>query len=191
MDIEKKNSRIHHFKERFAYLPRCIDKAKHQATKGAVLNIDLDDFKSINNTKGHVAGDDALHAAQRMRALLRPGDHVARLGGDEFTVIIEKIANADVAGVAARLFNELSQPYAADGQSPHVVQASIGISIHPEHGEDMPTLLKHADVALNAAKANGKGAYHFYAPDLLERIVHKLTGEQALRQAIETDQFVL
>jgi diguanylate cyclase (GGDEF)-like protein len=175
------------------YLPSSLDKAKLQATKVAIMYIDLDDFKNINNTKGHAAGDEVLHAAaQRMKVLLRPGDHVARLGGDEFTVIVEQMENDDdVAGLATRLINALSQPYSAEGHSHHAVQASIGISIYPEHGEDMPTLLKHADVAMYAAKAAGKGTYQFYAPDLSERIVHKLTMEQALRQAVEADQFIL
>ncbi|MDB5763936.1 MAG: hypothetical protein JWQ21_2931 [Herminiimonas sp.] len=175
------------------YLPSCLENAKRQTTRVAVLYIDLDDFKNINNIEGHAAGDKVLHAAgQRMKALLRPGDHVARLGGDEFTIILAQITNEDdVAGVAARLIKELSQPYVTDGHGPHVVKASIGISLYPEHGEDMPTLLTHADVAMYAAKANGKGTYQFYTPDLSEKIVHKLTTEQALRQAIETDQFVL
>jgi diguanylate cyclase (GGDEF)-like protein len=176
-------------------LPHCLERAKHEGQKLSVLFIDLDDFKNINNTKGHAAGDKVLYAAaQRMKALLRPGDYVVRLGGDEFTVILQRIAGNDhVARVAARLIEVLSQPCEkeAASQTEQPIHASIGISIYPEHGDNMATLLQHADVAMYAAKAAGKGHYQFYAPNLSEAIIRKLTTKQELRHAVEADQFVL
>jgi diguanylate cyclase (GGDEF)-like protein len=159
----------------------------------ALLFVDLDDFKNINDTLGHAAGDELLQAvAARLQSMLRPQDNVVRLGGDEFTIILEQVAShADVARVADRIMKSLGAPFSLSGGSSHVVHASIGISVFPHDGNDGEALLKHADIAMYAAKTSGKGHYEFYQPHLSENLVVRLDREQALRTAIERDQFVL
>ncbi|HEV2609152.1 MAG TPA: EAL domain-containing protein [Noviherbaspirillum sp.] len=175
------------------FLPGALERAKHSGKKAALLFVDLDDFKNINDTLGHASGDELLQAAAlRLRSVIRPGDNVARLGGDEFTVIIEQVeSNDDVCRVAERIVKTLSEPFhLADGNG-HIVHGSIGISLYPEDGDDARTLLKHADIAMYAAKANGKGHYQFFQPQLSESLVVRLNREHALRGAIERDEFVL
>jgi diguanylate cyclase (GGDEF)-like protein len=159
----------------------------------AVLFVDLDDFKNINDTLGHAAGDDLLHeAALRLKSIVRPTDDVVRLGGDEFTAILKQVdSQDDVARFAERIVAALGEPFILSGMSTHVVRASIGISMFPQDGSDGETLLKHADVAMYAAKANGKGTFAFYEPHLSERLLVRLNREQALRQAIERDEMVV
>ena len=175
------------------YLPVAIDQARGNGTKLAVLFIDLDDFKNINDTLGHVAGDELLKAAaERLHGLIRSSDHVIRLGGDEFTIVLEQVHRIDdVSRVAAAIVDALNEPFIVAHSSGHRVHASIGISLYPEHGEDGDTLLKHADVAMYAAKAAGKGRFQFYHAYLSDRLVLRINREQALRKAIERDEFVL
>ncbi|WP_176442472.1 bifunctional diguanylate cyclase/phosphodiesterase [Noviherbaspirillum humi] len=176
------------------FLPECLERAGKAGAKVGILYIDLDDFKNVNNTKGHAAGDAVLKAAaQRMKTLLRPGDHVVRLGGDEFTVILQRIVDNDhIARVASRLVEDLSRPYdGGDESARHVINASIGISVYPDHGTDMSILLQHADVAMYAAKAEGKGNFQFYAGAMSDALLHKLGIEQALRHAVKADEFLL
>lgn len=175
------------------YLPLAIERARSGLDGLAVLFIDLDDFKNINDTLGHVAGDELLKAvAKRVRALVRASDHVVRLGGDEFTVILEQVARVDdVSRVARQIVDALGEPFTLGHVSGNRVRASIGISLFPQDGDDGETLLKHADVAMYAAKAAGKGRFHFYHAHLSDRLVLRLSREQALRQAIERDEFVL
>ncbi|WP_334188436.1 bifunctional diguanylate cyclase/phosphodiesterase [Noviherbaspirillum sp.] len=175
------------------FLPGALERAKHNRKKVALLFVDLDDFKNINDTLGHASGDELLQAAAlRLRSVIRPGDSVARLGGDEFTVIIEQVEGSDdVCRVAERIVKTLSEPFPlADGNS-HTVHGSIGISLYPEDGDDAKTLLKHADIAMYAAKANGKAHYQFFQPQLSETLVVRLNREHALRGAIERDEFIL
>ncbi|MGN6389198.1 MAG: bifunctional diguanylate cyclase/phosphodiesterase [Burkholderiaceae bacterium] len=176
-----------------AGLPRCLERADAAGRKVALLFVDLDDFRDINNTEGHAAGDALLRAvAQRIKGLLRPEDHVVRLGGDEFTLILEDVVDAaQAARIVERLDKELAAPYALGEYGFQSVRASIGISLYPDHGADLDTLMQHADIAMYAAKANGKGRYQFYEPDFSEAIVRKITTLQALRRAIALDQFVV
>jgi len=175
------------------YLPVAIEQAKNSGGSLAVLFIDLDDFKNINDTLGHVAGDELLKAAAaRLRSLIRASDHVVRLGGDEFTIILERVNRFDdVSRVAKMIVNALAEPFTVVRSSGHRVRASIGISLFPQDGEDGETLLKHADVAMYAAKAAGKSRYHFYQAHLSDKLVLRINREQALRQAIDQDEFVL
>jgi diguanylate cyclase (GGDEF)-like protein len=175
------------------YLPGAIAKAAAGRTVLALLFVDLDDFKNINDTLGHAAGDELLRAvAQRLQSVLRPQDNVVRLGGDEFTIILEQADSVDdVARVAERIMKSLREAFVLSGNSSHMVQASIGISMFPQDGADGHTLLKHADIAMYAAKASGKGHYAFYQPQLSHSLVVRLEREQALRRAIECDEFVL
>ncbi|HEY0845858.1 MAG TPA: EAL domain-containing protein [Noviherbaspirillum sp.] len=175
------------------YLPLAIERASNNRTSLAVLFIDLDDFKNVNDTLGHAAGDELLRAASaRLRALVRTSDHVVRLGGDEFTVVIEDVEHVeDVGRVADQIVDALREPFTLGRLSGNRVQASIGVSLYPRDGTDGETLLKHADVAMYAAKGAGKGRTHFYDPQLSDRLVLRLSREQALRDAIERDEFVL
>lgn len=175
------------------FLPRAIEQARNAGSSLAVLFVDLDDFKNINDTLGHAAGDELLKAAAlRLKSLIRASDHVVRLGGDEFTLVLEQVHTLDdVSRVARLIVKALSEPFTLARSSGHVVEASIGISVYPQDGLDGDTLLKHADIAMYAAKTGGKGRYHFYQPQLSDKLVLRINREQALRQAIERDEFVL
>ena len=175
------------------YLPAAVEQARSSNTMLALLFVDLDDFKNINDTLGHAAGDEMLQAAaMRLKSTIRPQDNVVRLGGDEFTVVMERIdSNDDVSSIAKHIVESLGQPFVLQDGSGHVVHASIGISLFPQHGNDGPALLKHADIAMYSAKANGKGHYRFYEPLLSDLLLARVTKEQALRRAIERDEFVL
>jgi diguanylate cyclase (GGDEF)-like protein len=131
--------------------------------KGAVLYIDLDHFKKINDTVGHAAGDEVLSiAAQRLRACVKDGDTVARLGGDEFAVILRDIVSAEAAhAVAQRIVLSLQQPVSLAGRD-HTVCASIGIALFPQDGRAIDTLLRNADTAMYRAKDLGRGRAMFY-----------------------------
>jgi diguanylate cyclase (GGDEF)-like protein len=174
-------------------MPQSVAAAKAAGHMLALLFFDLDDFKNVNNTLGHAAGDDLLRlTAMRLRSALRPGDHAVRLGGDEFTVILEQVDGAEqVAKVTERVIAALREPFVLSDGSRHTVHASIGISMFPADGDDADTLLKHADIAMYAVKASGKGQYHFYKPALSASLMQRLALEQALREAVDGDQFVL
>lgn len=176
-----------------SYLPSAIEHAKNYHTKMAVLFIDLDNFKNINDTLGHAAGDELLKAAaKRLRALVRETDHVVRLGGDEFTIILEQVQKMeDVSHVTEHVIQSLLKPYTLDGASGNHIHASIGISLFPQDGTDGETLLKHADIAMYSAKAAGKGRYHFYQSHLSDHLILRVNKEEALRRAIERDEFIL
>lgn len=175
------------------YLPTAVEMARSGNTSLALLFIDLDDFKNINDTLGHAAGDQLLQAAAaRLQSIIRPQDSLVRLGGDEFILVLDHVeSNSDVLRVADRIVRSLGEPFLLSDHSNHLVHASIGISMFPQDGDDGETLLKHADIAMYAAKANGKGRYQFFQPELAESLVTRINREQALRLAIENDEFVL
>jgi diguanylate cyclase (GGDEF)-like protein len=172
-----------------------LDEALARAQRGqriAVLYLDLDHFKSINDTLGHGIGDELLKAvASRLRACLRDTDTIARLGGDEFAIIQTEIASpSDVASLAARVRDALTTPYDLDG---HQVPAdvSIGISLAPEDTLDPAQLLKNADMALYRSKADGRGTYRFFEPEMDERVRARRALELDLRNAIANGEFEL
>lgn len=144
-------------------LERALIASRRNRQKIAVMFIDLDRFKDINDTLGHEAGDSLLkRVAERLRPEVRESDAVARLGGDEFIVILIDISRPeDAANVARKLLRTLSAPMNLGG-SEIVISASIGISLSPEDGSDAKTLLRHADTALYRAKEAGKNDYCFY-----------------------------
>lgn len=143
-------------------LPAMLHRASHNAEKLAVLFVDLDDFKMVNDTLGHSAGDALLRTvADRLQGLMRPGDRVARLGGDEFTVVLDKIDGKDQAEqIAARVVNAFRTPFAVNGTQANV-GASIGIALFPQDGADSESLLQSADIAMYAAKSTRTG-YRFF-----------------------------
>ena len=177
-----------------AYLPEAVANAARTETMLAILFVDLDDFKNINDTIGHVAGDALLKAAGlRLSAVIRPHDKVARLGGDEFTIILEGVAGrAEVTAVADRIIATLLEPFVIeDGAQTHSVRASLGISLYPRDGQDGDTLLRHADIAMYSVKSSGKGTYRFFEPDLARRRLTRLRREAELKHAIANDELVL
>lgn len=175
------------------FLPRVLAHAEAGNGSFALLFIDLDNFKTVNDTLGHEAGDELLQAAaQRIRRAVRASDHVVRLGGDEFTVILEHVDDdAAVAQVAQSIVRALSAPFALSAGSGNRINASIGISVWPRDGSDAEVLVKHADVAMYAAKAAGKGRYLFYDSGMSEALLLRLSRERALREAVEHEQFAV
>ncbi len=175
------------------FLPDALQRAKGDNHRLALFFIDLDNFKIINDTLGHQAGDELLlQAANRICRAVRASDHVIRLGGDEFTVVLENFnSENDLSRVARSIIQSLSETFTLSAGAGNRVSASIGISIYPSDGEDAETLLKHADVAMYAAKSKGKARHHFYDPGLSEALLLRLSKERALRLAIENDEFVV
>ncbi len=149
-----------------------LDHAIHRAVRGntgvAMLFLDLDRFKAVNDTFGHSVGDALLSAvAQRLQQCVRESDTIARIGGDEFTVLLEDIQDdADVKIVAEKIIHTVSQPFVV-GATELTTSTSIGISMYPESGEVPDTLLENADAAMYQAKSNGRNNYCFFSGDLL------------------------
>jgi diguanylate cyclase (GGDEF)-like protein len=145
-------------------LHHALAQALRHARPLAILFIDLDRFKNINDTLGHEAGDRVLReVAERLLGCLRDSDTVGRLGGDEFVVLIEELPQlADVAAVAQKILDAAARPFMLAAREYHI-GASIGISAYPEDGKDLETLLKHADAAMYRAKERGRNNYQFYS----------------------------
>jgi diguanylate cyclase (GGDEF)-like protein len=173
-------------------LRQAIDTAHRHERRFAVLFIDLDRFKVINDSLGHEVGDLLLvETARRLRGSLRASDVVARLGGDEFVVILEETDDAEVVEhVSGNLLSILGQPLELCGHECHTT-ASIGIAMYPANGSDAQTLTKNADMAMYLAKDDGKNAFRFFSKAVKAQSVERLALEAALRRALERDQFSL
>jgi diguanylate cyclase (GGDEF)-like protein len=173
-------------------LRRAIDAAQRYQRQFAVLFIDLDRFKIINDSLGHDAGDMLLvEIGGRLRRALRSSDVVARLGGDEFVVILEEAGERhEVERIASELLSVLGQPLQLSGHECHTT-ASIGIAMYPSDGADMQTLTKNADMAMYLAKEDGKNGFRFFTREIKTQSIERLTLESALRRAQERDQFSL
>jgi diguanylate cyclase (GGDEF)-like protein len=145
-----------------------LARAKRNGSMAALMFIDLDHFKAINDTLGHAAGDRVLQAAgNRLRGLLRDIDTVARLGGDEFTIILEDIADdAHVVPVAEKIKEAFAEPVVTENGTDIEVTLSIGIAFYPIDGEDVDALMQAADASMYEAKAAGRNTYRFYRPAL-------------------------
>ncbi|NOJ48579.1 bifunctional diguanylate cyclase/phosphodiesterase [Bradyrhizobium archetypum] len=169
-----------------------IDAAARYQRQFALLFIDLDRFKVINDSLGHDAGDMLLvEIGGRLRRALRASDVVARLGGDEFVVILEETAERhEVERIAGELLSVLSQPLQLSGHECHTT-ASIGIAMYPSDGTDMQTLTKNADMAMYLAKEDGKNGFRFFTKEIKTQSIERLTLESALRRALEREQFSL
>jgi diguanylate cyclase (GGDEF)-like protein len=173
-------------------LNRCIGLAARGKRQLAVLFIDLDRFKEINDTLGHAVGDELLIAAtRRLIGRLRAGDTLARLGGDEFVCVIEDIKDVREAGhVADKLIRLLSQAFVI-GEHELFVSASIGICLYPADGDTIDMLLRNADTAMYQAKANGRGRSHFYSPEMTAYARERSRIENLLRRAIDTNELAV
>jgi diguanylate cyclase (GGDEF)-like protein len=185
-------------------LSRALAHAERNRHRVATMFVDLDNFKRVNDTLGHRAGDQLLReAAARLSAVLRghdsvargaPGDAdstIARLGGDEFIVLLTDVAQAqDAARAARRLVDTLAEPFVIDGTE-IFCGGSVGVSIYPEDGGDVDTLLMNADTAMYRAKARGRGAYQLYDKAMNERALDHLRMETRLRRALERNEFAL
>lgn len=174
------------------HFPAHFEKSKTVNQHIAVLYLDLDNFKAVNSTLGHLAGDQILRSVgQRIQALLRPGDHIVRIGGDEFAVLVYDVEFEDVQIVSQRLMEGMNEPFRLQNGTPYRLSLSIGISRYPHHGDDIETLLRNADVAMYASKASGKARYQFFESSLMQSVVARADCENVLRTALDHDQFVL
>jgi diguanylate cyclase (GGDEF)-like protein/PAS domain S-box-containing protein len=169
-----------------------IETARRYDRKAAVLFIDLDRFKVINDTLGHEAGDVLLREmAARLRECLRASDVVARLGGDEFVVLLQEINSAEQATVVARnILSVVMKPVDILGQECRVT-ASIGICMHPADGQDDHAIMKNADMAMYLAKEEGKNTFAFFSERMKPQSIERLTLETSLRRALELEEFAL
>jgi len=158
----------------------------------AVMFIDLDRFKNINDSLGHSAGDEVIvEVARRLARSVRDGDTVARLGGDEFVIVLSDVAReGDVALFAQKILDSLFVPIVIQGEELSL-GGSIGISLYPKDGKDGVTLLKNADAAMYRAKALGRNNYQFYAQEMNAKAFERLKVEGGLRHALERNEFVL
>ena len=174
------------------FIDATIAQSGAAQTEFAVLFIDLDDFKHVNDTQGHAVGDQLLKAvARRLGALLRPSDHVVRFGGDEFIVLLSPTGgDLQIAAVARRIVDALCEPFAI-ADDVQVVGASIGIAVFPRDGQDAGSLIRHSDIAMYAGKSEGKGQFRFFDPALSATIKTRARLKHGLLEAIAEDQFLL
>lgn len=170
-------------------LPSMLERAGENGTSLAVLFIDLDNFKNVNDSLGHSAGDALLRAAaSRLRSIVRPTDRVVRLGGDEFTVLLDPVTDPEqVTQVATRIVSAFKEPFELE-QGSNFVGTSIGIGLYPVDGTDAETLTKNADIAMYSAKVN-RGEFCFYQQHMFERFRNRINMEHELQRALDEDQF--
>lgn len=173
-------------------LTMAMANARRNREMLAVLFFDLDQFKTVNDTLGHAAGDLLLQeVAGRLAACLRERDTIARMGGDEFTMLLPQVAReASAVKVARKVLDVLQQPWIINGHEFHIT-ASIGIAIYPNDGDDAETLMKHADIAMYRAKEQGRNNYQLYTPAMNARIIERQSMENALRHALERGEFTV
>ncbi|MDR3395555.1 MAG: EAL domain-containing protein [Parasulfuritortus sp.] len=168
-----------------------VQRASRSDDQHALLFIDLDHFKRINDTIGHISGDRLLTViAERLLKCVRTSDTVARLGGDEFAVLLEDITPMDVERIADKILASLAAPVELEGRDWYI-GASIGISLTPRDGADMTTLLKNADTAMYRAKADGRHCFRFFDEGMAEQATLQVARETALHLAVERKAFVL
>ncbi|HKR65245.1 MAG TPA: diguanylate cyclase, partial [Thermoanaerobaculia bacterium] len=173
-------------------LRHALTRAKRAGKSVAVMFIDIDHFKTINDTLGHTSGDELLlEMSRRLRECVRDDDTVARLGGDEFTIILAELRAADDAMlVAEKILNAVQEPLTIAGM-PLVVTASIGISVYPDDGADPESLLRNADSAMYRAKEGGRNTYQVCTDEMKRRAMERLSLESRLRTAVHGEQLVL
>ncbi|MEW5755388.1 MAG: EAL domain-containing protein [Pseudomonadota bacterium] len=167
-------------------LSQAIQRAAREQLLAAVMFIDLDRFKNINDSLGHAVGDALLkETAQRLRETIRKEDTVARLGGDEFVIIAEAFHEAaDAAQLARKLIEAFAQPFLIKEHELHMT-LSIGISLYPRDGDDIASLLKHADIALYRVKQSGRNNFQFYTEEMTYAVLDRIRMESELRRAFD------
>jgi diguanylate cyclase (GGDEF)-like protein/PAS domain S-box-containing protein len=173
-----------------AHLPEAIARSQEHGTILAVLFLDLDRFKHINDSRGHEVGDKLLQEiAKRVRAAVRPSDIVVRMGGDEFVVVLHKVNTPDEVAIAATRINEvLSAPVMIDGRA-LVATVSIGVSLFPRDGATMGELLKHSDTAMYQAKDLGRNNFQVFSPQMDRSLKERVAIESSLRVGLKLNQF--
>jgi len=171
-------------------IEQAIVRARRDSKRVAVVFVDLDHFKLINDSLGHHIGDRLLlEVANRLMTCIRSHDTVARQGGDEFVLVLTEQHDADeTLTIVNRLLEVISQPWVNDGQE-YGLSCSIGISCYPQDGDDPDALLRCADTAMYKAKASGRSTFHVYTPELNQAISERLELENSLRHALERDEF--
>ncbi|MDD5384917.1 MAG: EAL domain-containing protein [Gallionella sp.] len=177
----------------YTLLRQTLLEAQRNKAHGAILFIDLDRFKQINDSLGHAHGDILLkEVARRLSASLRGEDIIARIGGDEFVVALVDIAkHEDASIVAQKILDNLSLPVMVEGHELQI-SASIGISVYPDNGDDAETLIKNADIAMYRAKQGEvHDGYLFFSPDMNKRAMERLKLESNLRRALERNELIL
>jgi diguanylate cyclase (GGDEF)-like protein/PAS domain S-box-containing protein len=174
------------------HLSLALALAQRRNAVVAVLFLDLDHFKVINDSLGHSVGDELLReVAHRLKAVVRDGDTVARVGGDEFTIVLQELARREgAATVAQKVLRTIAQPYEVQGHRLYVT-TSIGLTLFPDDGEDAETLLRNADTAMYRAKAAGRNTYHLATPELSRTTAERMTFENGLHRALEMGEFEL
>ncbi|WP_101760323.1 EAL domain-containing protein [Oceanicoccus sp. KOV_DT_Chl] len=175
------------FKDR---LSMGITQAQRNNTELAVMFIDLDRFKVINDSLGHTMGDRLLQAvSQRLQGCIRKGDTLSRFGGDEFTLLLPDLKDANSAvTIAKKILNDIKKPFQL-GDHDVYVGASIGIAIYPESGDSMDSLIKNADIAMYRVKKTGKDGYQIFNSEMHSESAERLMLEQDMRRALENDEF--
>jgi diguanylate cyclase (GGDEF)-like protein len=173
-------------------ISQSIALARRQHRPTAVLFLDLDRFKYINDSLGHATGDKLLQSvSKRLLANVRRSDTVSRQGGDEFIILLSEITHSeDAATSATKILLSLSAPHSIGGQDLHI-DGSIGISVYPEDGEDAETLINHADTAMYHAKEQGRNNFQFFKADMNLKAVERQSLESSLRRALEREEFLL
>lgn len=177
------------FKDR---LNLAVAQAKRTSDELAVMFLDLDRFKLVNDTLGHIYGDELLQQVSRsLQECLREGDTLARFGGDEFTLLMPEVGSReDVAVVAKKIIEKLRQPFVIEGHEVYVT-ISVGIAMYPHDGANMDTLIKNADIAMYHIKGHGKNDYQFFCREMNESTMQRLSLERDIRKGLENDQFEL
>lgn len=173
-------------------LDQALARAARDSGRLALLFLDLDEFKVVNDTMGHASGDELLlNVAQRLQGCIRSSDTLARLGGDEFVLLISYASQElNVAHVANNLLEALAPSHSLNGRDIYT-SASIGIAVYPEDGRDSETLLRCADMAMYAAKESGRNCYHFFSIEMNRKIHERMQLETDLRHALERNEFFL
>ncbi len=173
-------------------LAQSIALAQRHGKKLALMYLDLDHFKHINDSLGHAVGDQLLQsAAKRLQACVRFSDTVSRQGGDEFVVLLPEVKDAqDAALTAEKLIKAMAKPHIVGAHRLHVT-LSIGISLYPDDGKNVEEIVRNADTAMYQAKRGGRNNYQLFTPDMNVRAVARQSVEQALHHALEQDEFVL
>ena len=180
---------------RTQFQQRCEEalmRAARREAKVAVMFVDLDHFKTVNDSLGHSHGDELLrNVATRLQECTRKTDTVARLGGDEFTILLAEVADSgDVAFIAKKIADRLSASFVIAGHEVYV-SASVGISCYPEDGESASVLIKNADAAMYAAKEQGRNNYQFFSAEMNTQALETLMMASSLRLAVERDELIL